>query len=123
MIKRIKIPKKVSRRLAELTNSLSSEIDMIDVVVELDHESIDSLKNSAPNKSRNEQISLRKESFARISSPVENIISEVGGEVTAKAWINYTLRAKLPVNGLQRISDLDEVDALDSPQELKTERY
>lgn len=121
MKKRIKIPKKVSRRLAELAGSLSSEIEMIDVVVELDHGSVDTLKKLEQHKSRIEQIAFRKESFARTSSPVEDAISEVGGEVIDKAWINYTLRAKLPARGLQRISELDEVDALDSPQELLAE--
>lgn len=121
MRKRIQIPRKASRRLADLAASLSSEIEMIDVVVELDHKSIDNLKRLDLYKSRNEQIASRKESFARTSSPVEDVISEVGGEVIAKAWLNYTLRAKLPAKGLQRISELDEVDALDSPQEIQAE--
>ncbi|MEO6589798.1 MAG: hypothetical protein ABIP06_10885, partial [Pyrinomonadaceae bacterium] len=72
MRKRIKISKKVSRRLAELAGSVTSDVDMLDVVVELDHRSIDGLKRIEHNQTRNEIIASRKESFARTSSPVEN---------------------------------------------------
>lgn len=120
-MKKLKIPKKASRRLAELAGSLTSDLDMIDVVVELDHKPIGRLKQVEQNQSRKELIASRKESFARTSTPVEEIINKVGGEVIEKAWINYTLRAKLPVKGLQRISELDVVDTLDSPNELKVD--
>lgn len=121
MRKKLKVPKKVSRRLAQLAGSVSSDFDLIDVVVELDHKLTDSSKTTKPNQSRNEAIASRKESFARTSSPVEDVITQIGGQVIDKAWVNYTLRAKLPAKSLQRISELDEVDTLDSPQEIQSE--
>lgn len=112
--------KKVSQKLAEQANSLASDTDVLEVIVELEQQS-KSKANVAKSdtSSRTAQIAERKESFARISSPVENAISQAGGEVTGKAWINRTLRAKLPARSLQEICELREVEKLDAPQAIE----
>ena len=98
----------------------TSEVDMLDVIIELETRSAKNLKQNC-SKSKSEQIAERKESFARISASVEDVITQVGGKVLEKAWINRTLRAKLPVSGLEAVSELDEVEILDSPYNLESE--
>src|SRR3954451_16829657 len=56
-----------------------------------------------------------RESFSQTKKPVEDVISELGGTVTGDAWINYTLRAKVPAGGLAKLSGRAEVRALDVP--------
>lgn len=116
----MKTKKKVSTRLAQQVKSSAPESDLLDVIVELEHEtSINSARSNS--KSRSEQINERKASFARISSPVENVINEVGGKVLEKAWINNTLLAKLPAAGLKTVSELKEVEILDAPHSLESD--
>lgn len=111
---------KVSQKLAKQVKSASSDADVLDVIVELEQQSNFST-NAVQSEvySRTTQIAARKESFARISSSVEDIISQSGGEVTEKAWLNRTLRAKVPVNSLKRICELSEVEKIDAPHEIE----
>lgn len=115
----MKTKKKVSTRLAQQIESGASDDDLVDVIIELEHESTDSDRNNS--KSRSERINERKESFARILIPVENVISEVGGTVLEKVWLNHTLRAKVPVAGLKTVSKLKEVEILDAPHNLESD--
>ena len=116
----MKIKKKVSEHLAQQIKTDTSEVDMLDIIIELEARSAITLKQNS-SKSRSDQIAERKESFARISAPVEVVINRVGGKVLEKAWINRTLRAKLPVSGLEAVSELDEVEILDSSHGLESE--
>lgn len=115
----MKRKKKVSTRLAQQIESGTSENNLLDVIIELEHESTDCPRNDS--KSRSERITERKESFARISTPVENVISEIGGTILEKVWLNHTLRAKVPVAGLKTVSELKEVEILDAPHNLESD--
>ncbi len=116
----MKEQKKVSLKLAEQVKSLSSDADVLEVIVELEQQSKPQTTAAQSGvHSRTAQIAARKESFARISFPVETAISQAGGEVTEKAWINRTLRAKLPAKSLQRICELHEVEKLDASREIE----
>ena len=116
----MRIKKKVSKHLVQQITSDASEVDMLDVIIELETRSEKNLKQNS-SKSKSEQIAERKESFARITAPVEDVITQVGGTILEKAWINRTLRAKLPVSGLEAVSELEEVEILDSPHEIEPE--
>lgn len=118
VIKTVKEQRKFSQKLTEQIKSVASDTDVLDVVVELEQQA-KTQKNVAQASSRTAQIAARKDSFARTSSPVENAISQAGGEVTEKAWINRTLRAKLPAKSLQKISELREVEKLDAPRGIE----
>lgn len=113
-------------KLCQVTKSaisqsqISSDADFLEIIVELEQQSkFQMIAEQTGVHSRTAQIAARKESFARISSPVETAISQAGGEVTEKAWINRTLRAKLPVKSLEHISELREVEKLDSPRGIE----
>jgi hypothetical protein len=92
----------------------ASDDDLLDVVVELDGES------STPSTAGAMQgIAAAKEAFHRDASPVESTISAHGGEVTGHAWINRTLRARVPARALDELSKLNAVAAVDAPRTIE----
>ena len=92
--------------------------DVLDVVVELDPQSE---PPAAAPQSRSEQIALRKETFGHDVVPVEEAIHEAGGEVLDRAWINQTVRARVPAQGVEQLSELEKVAALDVPRRLEAD--
>lgn len=99
-------PSKITSELSERAAGGGSEA-LIDVVVELEGASGDEPSADA----------LRR-AFKQAATPVVETIANLGGEVTGEAWINQTLRAKLPAKSVRRLSDLDEVTAVDVPHRL-----
>lgn len=90
--------------------------DVLDVVVEMDAQPA-----AAAPQSRSEQITLRKEKFDHDVVPVEEAIHEAGGEVVGRAWINQTVRARVPAQGVEQLSELEKVAALDVPRRLEAD--
>ena len=78
-------------------------------------------QETAAPRSRGEAIALRKEAFSHDVVPVEEAVTKVGGEVVGHAWINQTVRARVPAHGLEQLSELDEVAVLDVPHTLQAE--
>jgi hypothetical protein len=108
---------------AKLTEGLASRLeqasaaDVLEVVLEL--RAPDEPEAASQARSRADKIGLQKGAFGRAVGPVEEAIQSVGGEVTGKAWINHTLRARVPAEGVGQLSDLDVVAALDTPHILR----
>lgn len=104
----------------DLTTRLtqSSADDVLEIVLELYPQAGPA---AAAPQSRSEQIALRKETFSQDVVPVEESIHEVGGEVVDRAWINQTVLARVPARGVERLSDLEKVAALDVPRTLEAE--
>jgi hypothetical protein len=88
--------------------------DLLDIVVELDD---DSGTPSGAGSTRD--ITEAKQAFQRDASPVETTISAHGGEVTGHAWINRTLRARVPARALPELSKLESVAAVDAPRTIQ----
>ena len=88
----------------------ASDDDLLDVIVELDGES---------PKPASGGIAEAKQAFHRDANPVESTISEHGGEVTGHAWINRTLRARVPARALPELSKLSSVAAVDAPRKIE----
>lgn len=84
--------------------------EMLDVIVELTPEPV---KPSTPPEMR--------EAFERDVEPVSAAISRYGGQVVGSAWLNRTLRAKLPAVKVPELSDLHEIAALDVPHRIERE--
>ncbi len=106
---------KLTAQLAERVEK-SDAAEMLDVVVEFNHPT-----NTTTQKimSRSERISALKENFAKQSAPVEEAIQQAGGEVLGKAWINQTLKARLPVKSVSPVSEHAEINVLDLPETLE----
>lgn len=93
-------------KLAEL----QSANDLLDVIVELEDDPVQS-----------QSMAEAQESFGRMKEPVDRTISELGGSVMDVAWINRTLRAQIPASGLTDLSRLAAVRALDVPHKLESD--
>lgn len=55
-------------------------------------------------------------------APVAIRIRDLGGDVVAQAWINGTLRAKLPVESVGPLTDEPTVETIELPTKLEAER-
>jgi hypothetical protein len=62
-------------------------------------------------------MAVRKQ-FHDITASVEERINELGGEVIEHAWINKTLRARMPAGKVGQIEDADGVAGLDLPEHI-----
>ncbi len=102
-------PTVVTPELEQLADGQSAD-DMLDVIVELEQD---------PGESQS--IAEMQESFERKKEPVDRTISELGGTVMDEAWINHTLRARIPAGGLTDLSQLAAVRALDVPHKLEAD--
>lgn len=91
-----------------LDERIRAEADdrLLDVVVEL--------AGDAPEGGMPEL----RQAFRDAAAPVEERIARAGGEVLDGAWLNRTLRAKVPAARLRELGDLDQVAALDVPHRV-----
>ena len=107
--------------LSKLTRVLEENLgrkaddEPIDIVIEL---------NAAPDprpaagQSREERTNAAREAFKAIAAPVEQRIQSVGGEVLGQAWINQTLRARVPAGKVKEIVDAEGIASIDLPEQL-----
>lgn len=97
----------------ELENTQGS--DLLEVVLELRPRDQGQMTQ---NGSRDEKIAALKESFNREVEPVEEAIRQIGGEVTGRAWINKTLRARVPARKIRELANHERVQAVDLPHAI-----
>jgi hypothetical protein len=102
--------------LKELDSSDSSKT--LDVVIELRSENE---PNTRQSQSRAEKIAAMKESFVRDAAPIEEFVRNAGGELKGEAWINRTLRARVPIDTIKRLSEQEQVVRVDVPHALEPE--
>jgi hypothetical protein len=102
----------------ELTKTGSS--DLVEVVLELHRR--DTSAQAAAGGLRSEKIAALKESFNRDADPVEEMIRSVGGEVTGRAWINQTVRARVPAQKIKQLAAHEKVRTVDLPHPLTPDR-
>lgn len=93
--------------------------ELLDVVVELAPPSV-ALAKAEPG-SRAQHIAVLKDAFAKEVEPVVSVIRTVGGEILGTAWINHTVRCRVPVEGVDRLSQLDTVLAIDLPHTIEAD--
>jgi hypothetical protein len=106
---------KVTEELLEaLERSDASE--MLDVVIELRPEN--EPKTRQP-QSRAEKIAVLKENFIRDLAPVEEAVRDAGGELTGQAWINRTVRARVPTECVKKLSEQEQVAKVDVPHAIE----
>ena len=108
---------KLSEQLRQLLQSKGAS-ELVDVIVEL-HES-EQPKAAAP-QTRSQRIDHLKETFNRKVVPIQETVRSSGGEVTGEAWINQTVRVRLPADKVTLLCDHDEVARLDVPRVLKSD--
>lgn len=101
---------------AKITPDLAAEVDaaessnLLDVVVELTADDPEAADMAAA-----------KAAFARAAEPVADVISASGGQVIEGAWLNHTLRARVPAGAVPEIAGADGVSAVDVPHRIQAD--
>lgn len=108
---------KLSQGLAERLERAGTA-ELVELVVELHPAS----GFAAESASRDARIAAARDAFGAASSPVERAIRSAGGEVVDSAWINQTLRARVPASAVTGLAALGEVRLLDVPRRLAPDR-
>lgn len=93
----------------------NSPQNLVEVIVELTPAT---QTEAAEPTSRTEKIAFRKQSFLQDLEPVAKAISNQGGEVIDSAWLNQTVKAKLSAEGIEQLSQLNQVSAIDIPRRI-----
>jgi hypothetical protein len=99
----------------KITSDLAAELDaadsanLVDVVVEL------------VGEPEGDDMSAARDAFERAAAPVSQVISGVGGEILGGAWLNQTLRARVPAEAVGQVADADGVSLVDVPHALEAD--
>jgi hypothetical protein len=107
---------KISDKLTERLEKTGAS-DLLDVVIELRQRA----EAATKAVSRNEKIAAMKEAYTRNVTPVEEAVRKIGGEVTGHAWINQTVRARVPADRVRELSEHEHVEVLDAPHPIEPE--
>jgi hypothetical protein len=108
---------------ARITSDLESRVQglgeeqLVDVVVELR-----SVDEPPPEGSRLERIHAKKDAFDGVSAEVERAVRAEGGEVVDRAWINQTVRAKVPARAIPRLALRDDISVIDVPHAIEPDQ-
>jgi hypothetical protein len=111
---------KLTAKLAEHVEKTGAG-DMLEIIIELDPTRGQKIVSGSGEMSRQDRIAKLQEDFADQASAVTAKIAEAGGEILGEAWINKTLKVRVPVESIGNISDDDEVAALDLPEKIQAE--
>jgi hypothetical protein len=106
---------KLTPKLTEALETLTQ--GPLEVVVEL-HEPHPGVAIGA---GRAEQMAARKSAFSKHAEAVAGQIRSLGGEVTGEAWINGTMRARLPKEMVSALSEVPQVKTLDIPRPIQAD--
>jgi hypothetical protein len=103
---------KVSARLSERLHA-EPALETVEVIVELRP------LRPADTGSRKDRIAALRDEFELEAAPVADRIAEVGGEVLGTAWINQTVRGRIPPSAVERVAAADAVISIDLPRPLE----
>ena len=109
---------KISEKLTEQLKGMSAS-DLLDVIIELHPH--DESAAAASTLSRNEKVAALKDAYTRNAAPIEEAVRKIGGEVTGHAWINQTVRARVPADRVRELSEHERVAVLDAPHPIEAE--
>ena len=107
--------------MAKITAPLAATIEAADpdedVVVVVEMTPNGPTESVAPQQ-RQRQIAALRMTFEKQASPIERTIHDVGGEVLDRAWINNTMKARLPARAIKELLDIDGVKSVDVEHRL-----
>jgi hypothetical protein len=109
---------------SKLTKELRQRLEQVphDSLVEVIVEIIGG--ESAPARagaSRADLIATRRQQFLETVAPVERRVHNMGGEVLGHAWVNQTLRVRVPAGTVDQLTESDCVASVDAPARLTRE--
>ncbi|HEX4964335.1 MAG TPA: hypothetical protein VF173_26185 [Thermoanaerobaculia bacterium] len=90
--------------------------DSVDVVVEVGG------KSSSPTAKTGDRalrIAALKKGFSTCAEPIERAIESSGGTVLDRAWLNQSLKARVPKEAVEALGEREDVERLDTPRALR----
>lgn len=109
---------KLTDKLAEKLEETDAS-DLLEIILELGSQAESAQPPTEEKRSRGEKIASLKEAFSRDAAPIEEAVRKAGGEVTGRAWINKTMRARVPAQSVKELSEHEKIAALDTPSPIK----
>lgn len=109
---------KVTPKLAAQLERLHPS-EMFELILELDPRFF--RIEESTSSSRMEKIACQKAAFNSAVAPIDIAIRQVGGEVTGAAWINQTLRVRVPVTAIKKLAEMEIIASLDTANSLELE--
>jgi hypothetical protein len=103
-------------RVAALIGEQARTGDPLELVVELEGGDLPSAGNRA------ERIAVQKARFEHAAAPVKDFVLRAGGTIEGEAWINCTLRARVPSQAVSALRELAGVRKIDVPHVIFPDR-
>ena len=108
-----KLTKELRERLEQVPHD-----SLVEVIVAISAGEIGPVRAGA---SRGDLIATRRQQFLETVAPVERRIHSIGGEVIDHAWVNQTLRVRVPAGNIDQLTEADCVASVDAPTRLTRE--
>jgi hypothetical protein len=105
---------KLTDRLTERIGSVDGQCPL-DVVIELRPVEVPKSGN------RGERMSALQEQFGHDVRPIVETIAGIGGRVLGTAWVNRTLRSRIPASKIALVAEEEAVVSVDLPRSLEPE--
>jgi hypothetical protein len=106
---------KLSPRLRQELGGVD-ESSQVEVIVEL--QPVEMPKAG----SRQESMAAMKADFERELRPVAETIRQAGGQVLETAWLNQTVRSRIPAGEVSHVAEHEAVSGIDLPHKLEPDR-
>lgn len=87
----------------------------IEVIVELKNDP----NHLASLISRQAKITNIKISFSEQLESINNVLKNTGGIILDTAWINKTIKVRIPVNGLNELANIQSIKIIDLPHQIR----
>lgn len=72
-----------------------------------------------PSGDRAQKIAAMKQSFSVSAEPIERAIESSGGTVIDRAWINQSLKVRMPREAVEALGEREDVERVDTPRTIK----
>lgn len=110
------MPARISSELGSRIHGIGGE-ELVDVVVELRRP-----EEPPIEASRDERIRALKEAFDQQAPEIERAVVAEGGVILDRAWINQTVKAKVPAGSISALAARDDITAIDVPHALEPDQ-
>lgn len=101
----------IDPQLAALLDHTTDE-EWLDVILEL------SPAPSESGGSRSEAIARRQAGFQAIAAQVKSAVQDSGGTIEGEAWINSTLKCRVPARAVKTLGERRDIMRIDVPHRL-----
>jgi hypothetical protein len=89
----------------------------VDIVVEVGRTA--GAPSEETSGDRTQRIAALKRDFSAVAEPIERAIARFGGTVLDRAWINQSLKVRLPREAVEALGERDDVARVDMPRSLR----